>query len=62
MYDSNGDVIATTTTIDNGNYVFDNTCWRLYGSSWFEIPDGTNPKHTYKCSVTLTQVRNYHHR
>ena len=43
LYDSNGDVIATTTTDQNGNYVFDNLPAGDYTVVVGSGPDGTNP-------------------
>ncbi|MBK9462530.1 MAG: carboxypeptidase regulatory-like domain-containing protein [Sphingobacteriales bacterium] len=54
LYDSNGDVIATTTTDDNGNYVFDNLPAGDYTVVVGSGPDGTNPSTPTSVDVTLT--------
>ncbi|MBK9462533.1 MAG: carboxypeptidase regulatory-like domain-containing protein [Sphingobacteriales bacterium] len=54
LYDSNGDVIATTTTDQNGNYVFDNLPAGDYTVVVGSGPDGTNPSTPTSVDVTLT--------
>ena len=53
MYDDNGNIIGTTTTDQNGNYVFDNLLPGDYTVIVGSGPDGTNPSTPTSVDVTL---------
>ncbi|MBK9462212.1 MAG: carboxypeptidase regulatory-like domain-containing protein [Sphingobacteriales bacterium] len=53
LYDSNGSVIATTTTDDNGSYVFEGLPAGDYTVIVGQGPDGTTPSTPSSITVTL---------